>query len=83
MLKTPDRRITFISKTGMVEDTEEIFGDSSDEDIPEFIEAVKLGSGKSFGELALINNKPRAATIKCITPCHFAVMSKADYKKCL
>lgn len=33
---------------------------------PDFIEVIRLGIGKSFGELALINNKPRAATIKCI-----------------
>ena len=31
-----------------------------------FLEVVRLTSGKSFGELALIKNKPRAATIKCI-----------------
>lgn len=36
-------------------------------------------SGKSFGELALITNKPRAATIKCLTECHFAVMNKINY----
>ena len=47
------------------------------------IEVVQLNSGKSFGELALIKNKPRAATIKCITDCHFAVMSKIDYQKVL
>lgn len=37
----------------------------------------------SFGELALNNNQPRAATIACKTDCHFAVMNKADYQKCL
>ncbi len=30
-----------------------------------YLEVVTLRSGKSFGELALIKNKPRAATIKC------------------
>lgn len=44
-----------------------------------FTEVVKLSMGKAFGELALINNKPRAATIKCVTDCHFAVISKIDY----
>ncbi|CDW72769.1 UNKNOWN [Stylonychia lemnae] len=48
-----------------------------------FIEIVKLQSGKSFGEIALIKNKPRAATIKCNTDCHLAVMSKSDYQKVL
>jgi CRP-like cAMP-binding protein len=33
----------------------------------------------SFGELALNNNQPRAATITCKTDCHFAVMNKVDY----
>lgn len=48
-----------------------------------FHEIVCLKTGKSFGELALIKHKPRAATIKCVTDCHFAVMSKQDYKKVL
>jgi len=39
--------------------------------------------GKSFGDLALINNKPRAATIKCLTDCHFAVISKNVYERIL
>lgn len=41
-----------------------------------FFEAVTLRSGKSFGEIALIKNQPRAASIKTIEECHFAVMSK-------
>lgn len=45
-----------------------------------FNEAVQLKNGKSFGELALINNKPRAATVKCLTDCHFAVLSKSDFE---
>ena len=47
------------------------------------IEIISLKQGMSFGELALNNNQPRAATIVCKTHCHFAVMSKADYQKCL
>ena len=35
-----------------------------------------LGVGDSFGELSLIENKPRAATIKCRENCHFAVLDK-------
>ncbi|CAI2385273.1 unnamed protein product [Moneuplotes crassus] len=35
-----------------------------------------LKSGDSFGELALISLKPRAATIRCLTACKFAVLSK-------
>eukprot|EP00347_Sterkiella_histriomuscorum_P019194 403342576 len=48
-----------------------------------FIEFTQLKAGKSFGELALIKNRPRAATITCIEDCHFAVMSKNDYEKVL
>ncbi|CDW81071.1 UNKNOWN [Stylonychia lemnae] len=54
------------------------------EDLPPlFSEFTQLKAGKSFGELALIKNKPRAATIKCTEDCHFAVMSKTDYEKVL
>jgi len=51
------------------------------------IPIVHLGEGKDFGELALKidpshPNKiiPRAATVKCITDCKFATMSKKDYQ---
>ena len=52
-------------------------------DAPLLIQVAVLGSGKAFGELALINNKPRAAKIVCLEECHFAVMSKSDYEKVL
>ena len=48
-----------------------------------FNEVVQLGMGKAFGELALINNKPRLATIKCVSDCHFAVISKNVYERIL
>ncbi|TNV87944.1 hypothetical protein FGO68_gene15687 [Halteria grandinella] len=48
-----------------------------------FFQVTKLEQGMSFGELALNNNQPRAATIACREDCHFAVMVKADYQKCL
>lgn len=35
-----------------------------------------IGQGGSFGELALMENKPRAATIICEEDCHFAVLEK-------
>jgi CRP-like cAMP-binding protein len=46
------------------------------EDLQWFIEVSKLKSGDTFGELALLNDKPRAATITCITDCHFAILGK-------
>jgi CRP-like cAMP-binding protein len=38
-----------------------------------------LVSGASFGELAFINEEPRAATIKCLTKCSFATLTKEEY----
>jgi CRP-like cAMP-binding protein len=49
----------------------------------ELTEVLRLESGASFGELALEQNKPRSASIKCIEDCHLAVLDKADYKKIL
>lgn len=39
-------------------------------------EVAVLSGGKHFGELALTTNKPRAATVKCITNTHLMVLSK-------
>ena len=38
-----------------------------------------LNNGMSFGELSLIKEQPRAASILCNTDCHFAVLSKDHY----
>lgn len=38
-----------------------------------------LNAGLSFGELALIENKPRAATIICKEDCGFAVLDKRNF----
>ena len=47
------------------------------------IEIAILQTGASFGELALINNEPRKATIMCLNECYFAVLEKQDYNKVL
>lgn len=39
----------------------------------------ELKGGDSFGELALLNDGPRSATIKCMVDCHFAVLDKKNY----
>lgn len=45
-------------------------------------ELVKeMGPGESFGEMALINNKPRAATVTAMTNTTLAVLSKSNFKK--
>ena len=45
------------------------------------MEVGELTDGSSFGELALISNKPRAATIRAKTPWYLAVLGKKDYLK--
>lgn len=42
-----------------------------------------MKSGDSFGELALLSDNPRAASIKCLTDCHFAVLDRLSYKRSL
>ena len=44
-----------------------------------FVEVCKLSHSSAFGELALIHDAPRAATVKCVTDCYFAVLDKSDY----
>ena len=40
----------------------------------------ELSEGQSFGELALINNRPRAARITCMTPCHFGTLDRRSFQ---
>ena len=47
----------------------------------EFREIAILHENATFGELALIDKKPRAATIQCVEDCSFAVLNKAEYTK--
>ena len=47
-------------------------------------EVAQHGSGYSFGELALINDKPRAATVYVrSSKCIMAVLNKRDYLRVL
>ena len=45
------------------------------------VEIMVLNNGASFGELALENSKPRAASIKCKVSSHFIYLEKADYDR--
>ncbi len=42
-----------------------------------------LGKGENFGELALINNKPRQATVVCKEDCELAILEKKDFEDIL
>lgn len=46
-------------------------------------EIAEKVTGESFGELALIEDKPRSATIICKEECHFAVLERDHYKEIL
>lgn len=41
------------------------------------------GPGYAFGELALLERKPRAATIICEEDCDFAILDKAPFQQIL
>jgi len=44
---------------------------------------VTLGAGSIFGEMALQNDKPRAATIECVQDCEFLVIPRFVYRRIL
>jgi CRP-like cAMP-binding protein len=52
-------------------------------DSMEMKEIIKFKSGSSFGDLALIDNKPRAASIRTLETCHFAVLDRSNYQRIL
>ena len=54
----------------------------SDDEGREVILAI-LGSGEFFGEMGLVDDAPRSATVIAIEPCELLTISKADFKKCL
>ncbi|CAI2382562.1 unnamed protein product [Moneuplotes crassus] len=45
------------------------------------VEVTRLNAPNSFGEIALMEYKPRAATIKCVEDCVFALIDKSNYQK--
>jgi CRP/FNR family cyclic AMP-dependent transcriptional regulator len=54
----------------------------SDSEGKEVILAI-LGPGEFFGEMGLIDDEPRSATVVTIEPCELLSISKRDFKKCL
>ena len=54
----------------------------SDEEGKEIILSI-LGPGEFFGEMALIDNQPRSATVITMEPSHFNVIAQADFMRVL
>ena len=42
-----------------------------------------MGEGEYFGELALIDDSPRSASVMTIKPTKVMIITKADFKRCL
>jgi CRP-like cAMP-binding protein len=42
-----------------------------------------LGQGEFFGEMALLNNKPRLASVFCEEDCEFGVLDKESFNSIL
>ncbi len=54
----------------------------SDADGKEVILAI-LGPGEFFGEMGLIDDSPRSASVLAIEPCELLAITKRDFKSCL
>ena len=54
----------------------------SDDEGREVILAV-LGPNEFFGEMGLLDDSPRSATVVALEPCELLHLSKRDFKKCL
>lgn len=48
-----------------------------------FVDTSRLATGQSFGEMALLDDTPRAATIVAIKDCYMAVLDRHNFKQCL
>jgi CRP-like cAMP-binding protein len=70
-----------IEKTPKMHSNIDIGNSENTED--DFKEIKILSDGDSFGELALLSNKSRSATVKCKEVSYFAVLSQRDYKRIL
>ena len=42
---------------------------------------LQFKSGDPFGDLALLNNRPRAGTVLCLNNCFFAIIDANSYEK--
>lgn len=74
----------------LIQEIRETIGEEDEEDLSDkedfnlrYIEISQLKSGQSFGDLALIEQKPRMASIRCLQETYFAVLSKVNFNKVL
>jgi CRP/FNR family cyclic AMP-dependent transcriptional regulator len=54
----------------------------SDADGKEVILSI-LGPGEFFGEMGLIDDNPRSASVVAIEPCELLAITRRDFKKCM
>lgn len=54
----------------------------SDADGKEVILSI-LGPGEFFGEMGLIDDAPRSASVVAIEPCELLVITRRDFKRCM
>ena len=54
----------------------------SDEEGREVI-LSNLNPGEFFGEMGVLDDNPRSATVLTVTPCELVVIAKSDFKRCL
>jgi CRP/FNR family transcriptional regulator, cyclic AMP receptor protein len=54
----------------------------SDADGKEVILSI-LGPGEFFGEMGLIDDSPRSASVVAIEPCELLAITRRDFKKCM
>lgn len=47
------------------------------------VQVARLGAGLLFGELALLENVPRSATVTCKENCEFLTITKKDFQRVL
>ena len=56
------------------------FNLEDEEFVPDtLVEVSALGQGHAFGELSLLKEQPRSASIHCKTMVHLATLTKKDY----